>query len=92
MLSVWEDFWDAQGQCPLKREREARRLARRLVKKQAGALEAGAVNEEAKNVISELDISLTEQPVSAAKLLDQPVRLGDTVITGAGGAGTEARE
>ena len=47
---------------------------------QSQALEVGAVNEEAREVISELNLSLSEQPTSTAALLDQPARSAAPVI------------
>jgi len=41
-------------------------------KAQSEALQTGAVNEEAQQVIADLSSSLAEQPVSTAVLLEQP--------------------
>ena len=44
----------------------------RLQKAQSGDLQTGAVNEEAREVVADLNQSLAEQPTSTAALLDQP--------------------
>ena len=54
-----------------------------LIKQQrtvSEALNVGAVNEEAREVISELNRSLTEQPTSTARLLQQEARQAEPVI------------
>lgn len=52
----------------------------RQQKAQSEALEAGAVNEEAREVVADLSRSLAEQLVATAALLEQPVRLASPVI------------
>ena len=47
---------------------------------QSEALETGAVNEEAREVVAELHHSLNEQPTSTAALLDQPARPASPVV------------
>ena len=43
-------------------------------------LSSGAVNEEAREVIMDLNVSLVDQPTSTAALLDQPARTADPTI------------
>lgn len=52
----------------------------RQQKGQSEALQTGAVNEEAREVVADLNRSLAEQPASTAALLDQPVRQASPVI------------
>ena len=48
----------------------------RQQKAQSEALQTGAVNQDAREVIADLNRSLAEQPASTAALLEQPVRPG----------------
>lgn len=52
----------------------------RQQRKQSEALETGAVNEAAREVVDELNISLTERPASTAALLEQPARTACPVV------------
>ena len=52
----------------------------RQQKAQSEALEMGAVNEEAREVVADLNRSLAEQPTSTAALLEQPARPASPVI------------
>ena len=47
---------------------------------QSQALQIGAVNEEAREVVAELSLCLAEQPASTATLLEQPARPASPVI------------
>ena len=47
---------------------------------QSEALQIGAVNEEAREMVADLSHSLSEQPPSTALLLNQPARLANPVI------------
>ena len=47
---------------------------------QSQALQTGAVNEDAGQVIADLSSSLAEQPASTAALLDQPARPASPVV------------
>ena len=49
-------------------------------KAQSQALQVGAVNEEARGVVAELQQSLAEQPTSTAALLEQPARQASPVV------------
>ena len=52
----------------------------RQQKSQCEALQSGAVNEEACEVVVELNRSLAEQPASTAVLLEQPARPASPVV------------
>lgn len=52
----------------------------RQQKSQCGALQTGAVNEEAREVVVELNRSLAEQPASTAVLLEQPACPASPVV------------
>lgn len=52
----------------------------RQQKAQSEALQIGAVNEEAREVIAELNCSLAEQPALTAALLEQPARPASPVV------------
>ena len=52
----------------------------RQQKAQSQALQVGAVNEEAREVVTELHESLVEQPASTAALLEQPARRASPVV------------
>ena len=52
----------------------------RQQKAQSKALQTGAVNEEAREVVADLSHSLAEQPASTAALLEQPARLASPVV------------
>ena len=52
----------------------------RQQKAQSQALQVGAVNEEAREVVTELHQSLAEQPASTAALLEQPARRASPVV------------
>ena len=52
----------------------------RQQKAQSEAIQAGAVNEEAREVVAYLNRSLAEQPATTAALLDQPVRPASLVV------------
>ena len=52
----------------------------RQQKSQSQALQIGAVNEQAREVITELQQSLAEQPASTAALLEQPARRASPVV------------
>ncbi len=52
----------------------------RQQKAQSQALQVGAVNEEAREVVMELQQSLAEQPASTAALLEQPARQASPVV------------
>lgn len=49
-------------------------------KAQSEALETGAVNEDAREVVADLNISLAQQPASIAALLEQPARVASPVV------------
>ncbi len=49
-------------------------------KAQSEPLQAGVVNEEAREVVADLNRSLAEQPVSTAALLEQPAHLATPVV------------
>ena len=49
-------------------------------KSQSEALQTGAVNKEAQEVIADLSLALAEQPASTAALLEQPARPASQVI------------
>ena len=52
----------------------------RQQKAQSEALQTGAVNEDAREVIADLNRSLAEQPASTAALLEQPARPASPVV------------
>jgi len=52
----------------------------RQQRKQSEALETGAINEAAREVVAELNISLDEQPASTAALLEQPACVASPVV------------
>ena len=52
----------------------------RQQKGQSEALETGAVNEDAREVVADLNRSLAAQPAATAALLEQPARLASPVI------------
>ena len=52
----------------------------RQQRKQSEDLETGAVNEAAREVVAELNISLVEQPASTAALLEQPAHVASPVV------------
>ena len=52
----------------------------RQQKRHSEALHVGAVNEEAREVVSELSCSLAEQPAATAALLEQPARPASPVV------------
>ena len=52
----------------------------RQQKGQSEALETGAVNEDTREVVADLNCSLAEQPASTAALLEQLGRLASPVI------------
>ena len=49
-------------------------------KAQSEALETGAVNEDAREVVADLNISLAQQPASITALLEQPARVASPVV------------
>jgi len=49
-------------------------------KAQSEALQTGAVNEDAREVVADLNRALAEQPTSTAALLEQPVRPASPVV------------
>lgn len=51
-----------------------------LVLPSAGAIQTGAVNEKAREVVAELNYSLAEQPTSTAALLEQPACQASPVV------------
>ena len=52
----------------------------RQQKAQSEALQTGTVNEDAREVVADLNRSLAEQPASTAALLEQPARLASPVV------------
>ncbi len=52
----------------------------RQQKAQSTALETGAVNKEAREVVADLNRSLEEQPEATAALLNQPARLASPMV------------